>query len=81
MTSLQLGLIAAGALLVGGVIAYNWFQERRVRRRIREAFLPHAADADATRDSALPAAAARIEPSLPPDLAVERHPGERPARR
>ena len=67
MTSLQLGLIAAGALLVGGVIAYNWFQERRVRRRIREAFAPHAGGADAVRDSALPAAAtARIEPSLPP---------------
>jgi len=70
MTSLQLGLIAAGALLVGGVIAYNWFQERRVRRRIREAFAPHAGGADAARNSALPAAtAARIEPSLPPTRA------------
>ena len=38
MTSLQLGLIAAGALLVAGVLVYNWMQERRVRRRIREAF-------------------------------------------
>ena len=66
MTSLQLGLIAAGAVLVGGVIAYNWFQERRVRRRIREAFSPRAGDADAARDGALPAAsAARVEPSLP----------------
>ena len=71
MTSLQLGLIAAGALLVGGVLAYNWFQERRVRRRIREAFSPPAAGAgaEATRDAALPATAARIEPSLPPTRA------------
>ena len=38
MTSLQLGLIAAGVALVVGVIAYNWMQERRVRRRIGEAF-------------------------------------------
>jgi hypothetical protein len=67
MTSLQLGLIAAGALLVGGVIAYNWYQERRVRRRIREAFTPRAGDAGGARDSALPAmSTARIEPSLPP---------------
>ncbi len=65
MTSLQLGLIAAGALLVCGVIGYNWFQERRVRRRIREAFSPTTEGADAARASASPAAAARIEPSLP----------------
>lgn len=38
MTSLQLGLIAAGVALVIGVIIYNWLQERRVRRRIHEAF-------------------------------------------
>ena len=81
MTSLQLGLIAAGALLVGGVLAYNWFQERRVRRRIREAFAPHAGDADATRDSALPAAAARIEPSLPPTRAGDAVPENAAARR
>jgi len=65
MTSLQLGLIAVGAVLVGGVIAYNWLQERRVRRRIREAFSSRAGSADAARDPALPAAAARVEPSLP----------------
>jgi hypothetical protein len=69
MTSLQLGLIAAGALLVGGVIVYNWYQERRVRRRIREAFSPQGGAAEATGDSAPPAAAARIEPSLPPTRA------------
>ena len=33
MTSLQLGLIAAGILLVLGVLLYNWMQDRRVRRR------------------------------------------------
>lgn len=38
MTSLQLGLIAAGVVLVVGVIIYNWLQERRVRKRIHEAF-------------------------------------------
>src|SRR5215471_2355024 len=38
MTSLQAGLIAAGVALVVGVLIYNWIVERRVRRRIREAF-------------------------------------------
>jgi hypothetical protein len=38
MTSLQLGLIAAGVVLVIGVVIYNWLQERRVRKRIHEAF-------------------------------------------
>ncbi|MET0683454.1 MAG: cell division protein ZipA C-terminal FtsZ-binding domain-containing protein [Casimicrobiaceae bacterium] len=65
MTSLQLGLIAAGALLVAGVLVYNWWQERRVRRRIREAFSRGNEGADAA-----PAAVSststgsRIEPSL-----------------
>ena len=65
MTSLQLGLIAAGVLLVCGVIGYNWFQERRVRRRIREAFSPNAEGDDAARASASAADTGRIEPSLP----------------
>ena len=61
MTSLQLGLIAAGVLLVVGVLVYNWLQERRVRRRIREAFSPRDAGATAT---GVPASGARVEPSL-----------------
>jgi hypothetical protein len=62
MTSLQLGLFAAGGVLVVGVLVYNWFQERRVRRRIKEAF--------SGRDGGTPGAAhpaesgARVEPSL-----------------
>jgi len=38
MNPLFLGLIAAGILLVAGVLIYNWLQERRVRRRIEAAF-------------------------------------------
>ena len=38
MSSLFLGLIAAGVVLVAGVLIYNWLQERRVRRRIDAAF-------------------------------------------
>ena len=34
MNPLFVGLIAAGILLVAGVLIYNWLQERRVRRRM-----------------------------------------------
>ena len=43
ISHLQLGLIVAGVLLVLGVIGYNAWQERRVRRRIASAFRPTAA--------------------------------------
>lgn len=38
MSSLQLYLIIGGVLLVAGVLAYNAWQERRIRRRIDAAF-------------------------------------------
>jgi hypothetical protein len=37
MNPLFVGLIAAGVLLVAGVLIYNWLQERRVRRRMHTA--------------------------------------------
>ena len=46
LTTLQTGLIIAGVLLVAGVLVYNWWQERRVRRRIEGAFRPQADPAD-----------------------------------
>ena len=58
MSSLQLGLIVAGILLVVGVIVYNAWQERRIRRRIASAFR--------TSDDVLlqPAPGRRVEPTL-----------------
>jgi hypothetical protein len=58
MTSLQLGLIIGGVVLVAGVLIYNWLQERRVRRSIAAAF-----PGDAGRTAP---AGARIEPTLAP---------------
>jgi FtsZ-interacting cell division protein ZipA len=63
MTSLQLGLIAAGVLLVVGVLIYNWWQERRVRRRIKEAFSPRDSGGSANATHAQ-AGSARVEPTL-----------------
>lgn len=55
MSSLFLGLVAAGVALVIAVIVYNWLQERQARRRIESAFrLP--ADAAPDRE--------RVEPRL-----------------
>ena len=56
MSSLQLGLVVAGVLLVVGVILFNRWQERRIRQRIDAAFAsgrdkPQASDA-------------RVEPTL-----------------
>lgn len=67
MTSLQLGLIAAGIALVVGVVIYNRLQERRVRRKIEGAFRKPARSADPLLDPAQASAATvpeRVEPTL-----------------
>jgi hypothetical protein len=61
MSSLQLGLIVAGILLVAGVVAYNAWQERRIRRRIATAF--RKSDDTLT---PLPTPDHRVEPTLRP---------------
>jgi len=62
ISTLQLALIVAGVLLVVGVIIYNAWLERRVRRRIAEAFNPPAAESAPSR---------RIEPTLGNDGSAE----------
>lgn len=61
LSTLQIGLIVAGVLLVIGVLVYNAWQERRARRRIESAFRPGAEASMArggTRDDG------RVEPTL-----------------
>jgi hypothetical protein len=55
MSSLQIGLIVAGIVLVIGVILYNRWQERRIRRRIETAFRG---------GEPAPRAPSRVEPTL-----------------
>lgn len=38
MSDLQISLVVIGALVVGAVCLYNWLQERRYRRRLRQVF-------------------------------------------
>ena len=61
MSSLQLGLIVAGILLVLAVVIYNYWQERQVRRRIAAAFRGSDTEPE-TADIA--ASETRIEPTL-----------------
>ncbi|HVO87517.1 MAG TPA: cell division protein ZipA C-terminal FtsZ-binding domain-containing protein, partial [Casimicrobiaceae bacterium] len=83
MSSLQLGLIVAGILLVVGVIIYNGWQEHRLKRR-----LASASRKDPTQVIATPPGAGRREPTLseveqastvPSPSAIARAPVEPPA--
>jgi hypothetical protein len=64
MSDLQISLLAIGALVVGGVFLYNWFQERRFRRRLGEAFGEKPEDVLLEREAAALAAEERLEPQL-----------------
>jgi FtsZ-interacting cell division protein ZipA len=65
MSSLQLGLIVAGVLLVVAVIAYNVWQERRARHTLAESgSAPARSELETPRRSA-----ARVEPTLVTDRA------------
>lgn len=63
MSSLQIGLIIAGILLVIGVIVYNRWQERRLTRDLHTARTPAAAPAPVTSARAPD----RVEPTLGTD--------------
>ena len=59
VSPLQFGLIVAGIVLVIGVMIYNWWLERRVRRRIDAAFRKPAESA-----AAAGGGSQRVEPTL-----------------
>jgi FtsZ-interacting cell division protein ZipA len=61
MSDLQLSLLAVGAVVVAGVYMFNWTQERRLRRRLKEAFGEERDDV--LLETSAPAAA-RVEPQL-----------------
>lgn len=75
MSDLQIGLIAVGVLVVGGVLAYNALQERRARRGAERAFGSAHADVlmegaiqrQEPRFEAVPRRAAAPEATLLPD--------------
>jgi FtsZ-interacting cell division protein ZipA len=64
MSDLQISLAVIGALVVVGVYVFNGLQERRLRRRLEQAFGAQRADV-LLDDGAVPARG-RVEPSIPP---------------
>lgn len=77
MSELQIGLLAIGALVVAGVLAYNRIQERGARRTAERAFRSGHVDVllEETSGQAGPAAVARSAPLPPvPEEAVEPDP-------
>ena len=73
MSDLQVSLLIIGLLVVGGVTAFNWFQQWRLRRRLEDAFGDKHEDvllreaparAPASRAAAPPEPAERVEPTM-----------------
>lgn len=67
MSDLQIALAAIGLLVVGGVYAFNLWQERKLRQRLERAF--EGGHDDVLLKAAAPEpAAARVEPRIEPSL-------------
>src|SRR5687768_3135175 len=61
MSDLQISLLIIGVVVVGGVTAFNWYQQWRLRRRLENAFGDKHEDV-LLREAAPHGAAARGEP-------------------
>lgn len=69
MSDLQIALAVFGVVVIGGVYAYNLWQERKLRQRLERAFEGQRDDVLLSKPAAMPAssvadAAPRIEPRL-----------------
>ncbi|MEW6591280.1 MAG: cell division protein ZipA C-terminal FtsZ-binding domain-containing protein [Pseudomonadota bacterium] len=63
MNDLLIGLVLIGVVFVGGVLLFNWLQERRFRRQADAAFQPPAADPLMPGEAPARVAPQRIEPA------------------
>ncbi|MBY0269513.1 MAG: cell division protein ZipA C-terminal FtsZ-binding domain-containing protein [Burkholderiales bacterium] len=71
MSDLQIALAAIGLLVVGGVYAFNLWQERKLRQRLEHAFEGEHDDVLLKSAAPEPAASPRIEPRLGGTAAAE----------
>jgi FtsZ-interacting cell division protein ZipA len=63
MSDLQASLLIIGAVVVGGVTAFNWLQQWRLRRRLEDAFSDKPEDV-LLREEPAREPSARVEPQL-----------------
>ena len=81
MSELQISLIALGALVILAVVGFNWWQDRRARRKMQDSLPAVDEDALLADDAELDAPIERREPglgplgleSVPEDEAVHEH--------
>ncbi len=75
MSDLQISLLAIGVVVIGGVLAYNWYQERQLRMRLGEAFGEKHQDVllgDGVAEAGpVVRAAVRVEPQMDSSSAAE----------
>ena len=64
MSDLQIGLLVIGAVVVTGVLLYNWIQERRFKKQADAAFQTPMADVLMQPDAAPTEKRMRVEPAL-----------------
>ena len=64
MSDLQIGLLVIGAVVVTGVLLYNWIQERRFKKQADAAFQTPMADVLMQPDAAPSEKRMRVEPAL-----------------
>jgi FtsZ-interacting cell division protein ZipA len=70
MSDLQIGLLMLGVLVVAGVLAFNWHQERQFRRRAEQTFTGRHDDILFERPVA---ATASLRPTAAEDVRIEPH--------
>ena len=74
MSDLQIGLLVLGLLVIGSVIAFNWYQEKQFRQRAEQGFKRPEADAllaneePAAEPAENEAMQERIDPHLGPNV-------------
>ena len=73
MSDLQLSLLVIGAVVVGAVYLYNWFQERSFYHRLRRAFGGVHDDVLMTGGAESASADGRLEPQLATAAPAPRH--------
>ncbi|HEV7391452.1 MAG TPA: cell division protein ZipA C-terminal FtsZ-binding domain-containing protein [Burkholderiales bacterium] len=69
MSDLQASLLIIGAVVVGGVTAFNWFQQWRLRRRLEQDSGDRHQDVLRVRPATEPSR--RVEPQLEPDRSAQ----------